>query len=470
VQKGRELMAEDLFIPKLGQTVEEVILVNWLVEDGAKVDFGDPVLEVETDKAVFNVEANAKGTLHIGPYQIGETLPVLTVVATIGKQDEAFAPSAKVLSPEGEPQAEPEQIQSDTQASEQVVEETQKPPAREKVFASPRAKKLARSEKVDLSLVAPTGGEGIRVVEQDVRDYLQQAAPKATPISAGLAKEVGLSLSEVAGTGAMGIITRDDVIRAIRAKLQMPAVKAAPPPIPTADTGLHVRERIPLRSVRKLIFDRMGQSVHTTARVTEFIEVDATALVAMREKFKAEKAGAWGFTPGYNELIGALVARTLPDFPLMNARVSPDEQAIEYLADVNLGIAVDTNRGLVVPVIKNANQIDLYKFGVLFRQLVERALAGRTMPEDIEGGTFTITNLGNFEISGFTPVINLPQAAILGVGSIQDQVVPYKGEIAIRKMLTLSLVFDHRLIDGAPAAQFLQKIKHNIEAPTILSS
>lgn len=463
-------MAIDLFIPQLGQTVEEVILVNWLVEDGSKVDFGDPVLEVETDKAVFNVEANAKGTLHIGPYQIGETLPVLTVVATIGKPDEVFAPSAKVLSPEGEPEAEPEQSQAETQAAEQPVEEAQKPSTREKIFASPRARKLARSENVDLSLVHPTGGDGIRVVEQDVRDYLQQAAPKATPIATGLAKEVGLPLSEVPGTGAMGIITRDDVIRVIRAKLQMPAAKAAQAPLATKDTGLSVRERIPLRSVRKLIFERMGQSVHTTARVTEFIEADATELVALREMFKVEKAQAWGFTPGYNELIGALVARTLPDFPYMNARLSQDEQSIEFLADVNLGIAVDTNRGLVVPVIKNADQIDLQNFGVIFRQLVERALAGRTMPEDIEGGTFTITNLGTFEIGGFTPVINLPQAAILGVGSIQDKVVPYKGEIAIRKMLTLSLVFDHRLIDGAPAAQFLQKIKNNIEAPTLLSS
>jgi pyruvate dehydrogenase E2 component (dihydrolipoamide acetyltransferase) len=462
MQKGCELMTEDLFIPKLGQTVEEVVLINWLVEDGTKVDFGDPVLEVETDKAVFNVEANAKGTLHIGPYEMGETLPVLTVVATIGKADESFSPSAKILDAE----ADEEQTAVEEQPEAEKVETSTQ--VREKLFASPRAKKLAREEQVDLAEVTPTGGEGVRVVEQDVRDFLQTSQPNATPVAAGLAKEVGLPLASIAGTGPLGVITREDVILAIRERLQSAPSGLGKPAAAMVHDTVEVKERVPLKSVRKLIYERMGESVHTTARVTLVTEIDATEMVALREKLKAEKAPAWGFTSGYNELIGATVSRTLPEFPFMNARVNADEQSIEQLAKVNLGIAMDTERGLVVPVIKDADKLSLQQFGITFRQLADRALSGRVTPEDLDGGTFTITNLGNFDVDAFTPVINLPQAAILGIGRIQEKVVPVDGEITIRKMLTLSLVFDHRIIDGAPAAKFLQQVKQNLEEPILI--
>jgi pyruvate dehydrogenase E2 component (dihydrolipoamide acetyltransferase) len=459
-------MAEDLFLPKLGQTVEEVVLINWLVEDGTKVDFGDPVLEVETDKAVFNVEANAKGTIHFGPYKMGETLPVLTVVATIGKPDEGFNPRGKVLDAKAESEQETTKITSETLEPKTTIEE-KTAPIREKVFASPRARKLAREEQVSLADISPTGGEGVRVVEQDVLDYLQQAQPNATPVAAGLAKEVGLPLSGIIGTGPKGIISRDDVIQAIREKLKTAQTAAVTTSPSRAVDKVEVKESVPLRSVRKLIYERMDESVHTTARVTLVTEIDVTGLVNLREKLKSTKAPAWGFTPGYNELIGVTVSRTLPEFPFMNARVSADEGSIEHLAEVNLGVAVDTERGLVVPVVKDADRLDLQQFGTIFRQLVERAVSGRMMPEDLEGGTFTITNLGNFEVDAFTPVINLPQAAILGIGRIQEKVVPIEGQVKIRKMMTLSLVFDHRIIDGAPAARFLQQLKQNLESPSL---
>ena len=301
-----------------------------------------------------------------------------------------------------------------------------------------------------------------------MKNYLQAAKPNATPVAAGLAKEVGLSLVGISGTGPKGAITRKDVIRTIREKLRSSTTAPLTAAAPKELAKLSVKETIPLRSVRKLIFDRMGESVHTTARVTLVTEIDATKLVALRERFKVEKASEWGFTPGYNELIGSLVARTLPDFPYVNARINADETSIEHLGEVNLGIAVDTERGLVVPVIKNADRLDLQKFGTTFRQLIDRAQTGRFQPEDLEGGTFTITNLGNFEVDAFTPVINLPQAGILGIGRIQEKVVPIEGEIIIRKMMTLSLVFDHRIIDGAPAARFLQQIKLNIESPSLI--
>jgi pyruvate dehydrogenase E2 component (dihydrolipoamide acetyltransferase) len=235
--------------------------------------------------------------------------------------------------------------------------------------------------------------------------------------------------------------------------------------LPTAE----VTERIPLKGVRGIIADRMGASVHTTARVTLVSEVDATEFVAMRERLKAKVSEAWGFAPGYNDLLALIVAKALRKFPYMNARLAPD--AIELLAHVNLGMAVDTERGLLVPVVRDADTKSLQQFGAEFRALVDRARKGRSLPDDISGGTFTITNLGMHEIDAFTPVINLPEAAILGVGRIAPKWV-FRPESpnapVLRQMLTLSLVFDHRIIDGAPAARFLQFIKGLIEEPYLL--
>jgi pyruvate dehydrogenase E2 component (dihydrolipoamide acetyltransferase) len=212
----------------------------------------------------------------------------------------------------------------------------------------------------------------------------------------------------------------------------------------------------------------MATSVHTTARVTLVSEVDATEFVAARENLKERVSQAWGFAPGYNDLLGLIVARTLREFPQMNARLSADGKSVEWLSQINLGMAVDTDRGLLVPVIRGADRKGLREFGSEFRQLVDRARIGRSLPDDLSGGTFTITNLGMYEVDAFTPVINLPEAAILGVGRIREKVVPYKGEVKIRKMMTLSLVFDHRLNDGAPAARFLTQINQMIDNPLLL--
>ncbi len=235
--------------------------------------------------------------------------------------------------------------------------------------------------------------------------------------------------------------------------------------LPVAD----VAERIPLKGVRAIIADRMGTSVHTTARVTLVTEVDATEFVAMRERLKAKVAEDWGFAPGYNDLLALIVAKALRKFPYMNARLAPD--AMELMAHVNMGMAVDTEKGLLVPVIRDADTKSLREFGSAFRELVDRARKGRSMPDDLTGGTFTITNLGMYDIDAFTPVINLPEAAILGVGRITPKWV-FKPESpnapVLRQMLTLSLVFDHRLVDGAPAARFLQWIKGVIEEPYLL--
>lgn len=459
-------MTEELFIPQLGQTVDDVVLISWLVDDGAKVEFGDPILEVETDKAVFNVEANAKGYVHFGPYQIGETLPVLTVVATIGKKDEGFLPSDQTQEPRANENEEtPREIKS--KELEPDKPEKLEVQVQDKVFASPRAKKLAQAKQVELANITPTGGEGVRIVEADVIAYLAKRK-KATPIAAALADEVGLNIESISGTGSGGTVTRADVEEAIRVRLASPS--QVKPEIMQVDDypTIKVASTSPLQGIRKRIFDRMITSDQNSVRVTLVTEADATDLVRFREKLKAEKSSDWGYTPGYNDLLAKIVSTTLLEFPYINSRLSADGEHIEALAEINLGIAVDTQRGLVVPVIKDVDKMDLYSVGKRFRELVEKIQTGKITPDELSGSTFTMTNLGNYDVDAFTPVINPPEVGILGVGRIQEKALPVNGEIKIRKMITLSLVFDHRLIDGAPAARFLQRLKEYVEFPVMI--
>lgn len=461
--EGGELMAEEFFIPKLGQTVEEVTLVKWLVADGAKVAQGQEICEVETDKAIFPVEANAKGYFHMGPFTEGQVLPVLTVVGIIGKETDQFVAG-------GQPAATGEQgAVTGAQEPGQLapgpgpqMSAAPGPAADAEVFASPRARKLAAEKEVDLSQVTPTGYGGVRAVERDVVAYLAAAPaePKVTPVAQKVAAVAGVDLHAVTGTGPGGKIVKEDVLRAAEKPAGVGVI--APASVP------EVLERIPLKGVRGIIAERMGTSVHTTARVTLLMEVDATELVALRERLKAKVAEEWGFAPAYNDLLAKIVATALVKFPYMNARLASDGEAIELLGRVNIGQAVDTERGLLVPVIRDANLKNLRQLGAEFRAQADRARKGRSLLEELSGGTFTITNLGMYEVDAFTPVINLPEVAILGVGRIAAKVVPYRGEVAVRSRLTLSLVFDHRLVDGAPAARFLQYLKQVIEEPYLL--
>ena len=445
-------MAEEFFIPKLGQTVEQVTLVKWLVEDGAKVSQGQEVMEVETDKAVFPVEANAKGYIHIGPYKEGEVVPVLTVVAVIGKPEDKFAAGAATT------EAASQEASSGVAGAAQnqvAAVPAQAELSSSQVFASPRARKMAAAQAVDLARVTPTGGGGVRVAERDVVTYLGQM-PKATPVAQKMAAEAGVDLHGMTGTGPQGRIVKEDVARALQPST------AVSTPLPISE----VLERIPLKGVRGIIAERMGASVHTTARVTLVMEMDATELVAARTRLKERVEQTWGFAPGYNDLLAKVCATALRKFPYMNARLAPD--AIELLGHVNIGMAVDTERGLLVPVVQDVDKKNLHQFGAEFRELVDRARKGRSLPDDLSGGTFTITNLGMYDVDAFTPVINLPQAAILGVGRIAPKPVARGESVVVRQMWTLSLVFDHRLVDGAPAARFLQYIKQLIEEPYLM--
>jgi pyruvate dehydrogenase E2 component (dihydrolipoamide acetyltransferase) len=458
-------MTEEVFIPKFGQTVEEVTLIRWLVEDGQQVELGQEILDVETDKAVFSVEATAPGYIHFGPFREGDVVPVITTVAIIGEREEEFRAGIAAV---GERPLEKEDLGTPPDGhkadSSEAGSQDAVPAQQGRVFASPRARRLAAEKKITLSKVTPTGGGGRRVVEQDVLDFIEQQ-PKATPLAQKVAAEAGVDISTLSGSGPGGRVTREDVQKAAAPpSLAVPSVSSTPTPPPSAEQ--QVVARTPLKGVRGLIAERMGASTHSTARVTLFMEVDATELVALRERLKARYSQAWGFTPGYNDLLAKLAAIALRRFPYINARLSGE--FIEQLAHINLGMAVDTPRGLIVPVIHDADKKSLEQFGKEFRERVQKAQQATLLPDEMSGGTFTITNLGMFDVMAFTPVINLPEAAILGVGKITPSPKRVAGEWVEYQKLVLSLVFDHRVVDGAPAARFLQFLKDLIEDPGLL--
>jgi pyruvate dehydrogenase E2 component (dihydrolipoamide acetyltransferase) len=431
-------MATPVIMPKLEMAQETATVIEWLKQEGEHVEKGEPLLAVETNKATVEIESPASGILagiRVKPEQV---VPVTEVIAYIVQPGEELPREAEII-------------------SLPLPQAPVPPPVR----ATPVAQRMAQDHGVDLSTVVGTGPWG-RVTKVDVEAALSVfhlaagvwgEKVRATPAARRIAREREVDLSAVTGSGPRGRIQAADVL----AFTPAPMVASEP-----------VAEVVPLTGVRRVIAERMATSVQTTARVTLVTEADATAFVEAREQLKADVADEWGFAPGYNDLLGIIVARALREFPYMNARLSDDGQTIERLAAVNLGMAADTERGLLVPVIRNADQKGLRAFGTEFRALVERARAGKATPEDLTGGTFTITNLGTYDIDAFTPIINLPEAAILGVGRIQPKPVVQDGQIVVRQVWTLSLVFDHRLVDGAPAARFLQRIKQFIENPYLL--
>ena len=451
---------QEIILPKLGQTMEEGTIVEWLKKEGDPVNKGDILFQVETDKAVLEVESKAKGTLLKILVDKGIKVPVLTVVGLIGEPGEdisAYTGGAKAGQAKQPGSASPTATSSPqamAQPSPGVSIEEEG-----RIAISPRARALAREKGVDYRHIVGSGPGG-RIIERDVLAYLEKQPP-ATPLARHVAQELGVALEEVAPAG---VRLRAEEVRAAVEAPQPPqpepfAAPAAPPPPAEGEVT-------PLTGLRAIIAERMARSSQTTAAVTLQSVVDATELVALRERLKVALEKELGFAIGYNDLLAVIVTRCLVEFPYMNVRL--EEGGIRHIPDVNLGLAVDSERGLLVPVVHGAQNLRLKEFAIRFRDLVARARAGKALPDDLTGGTFTITNLGMFGVDMFTPIINLPECAILGVGRIHPEPAVVEGQIVIRQRMWLSLTFDHRLVDGAPAARFLQGIMRYIEAPYLL--
>ncbi len=431
-------------MPQLGETMDEGTIVRWLVREGDTVQKGDVLFQLESDKAVLDAQAPAAGRVLKILQPEGAKVPVLSVVALVGEPGDDASPylAAAQAGPRSAPAQPAPAAQTSPAAGPAPAAE-----ARGRLFASPRARRLARERGIDLALVWGSGPNG-RIVEADVLAYAA-ARPRVTPLARKVAAEAGIDLASVAGSGPGR--------RIVRADLEQGASGAA---APTAG------ELVPLAGVRARIAERMLMSARETAPVTLTTEVDATRLVALRAQLKAAYAEALGFAIGYNDLLIAICARALVEHPQVNSRLEGD--SIRRVGEVHIGLAVDTERGLLVPVVRHADRLGVVEIARTVRGLVARAREGKSGPDELNGGTFTITNLGGYDVDAFTPLINLPECAILGVGRIAPRPAVVDGQLAVRERMWLSLSFDHRLVDGAPAARFLQRIGQLVEEPCLL--
>ncbi len=413
-------MAIEVVMPRLGWNMEAGTVVEWLKHDGDPVKAGEYLFLVESDKATTEVESLDAGILRIpgNALRVGEELPVGTVLAYL------------------------------VQDGENVPASQQGAGSREQ---------------------AADSGQGVGSVRELPALSQHSSLPAASPRAMRIAGELGVDWTKLTGTGGSGRIVERDVRAAFDHITPAAAASVAPTATPVQSTPIAAVAVAPLSPMRRIIGERMAQSAHTVAPVTLTTEADATALVRLRSDIKGALIGTeTAATPTYTDLFARLVAVALGEFPDLNASLM--DASIVRHASVHLGVAVDTERGLLVPVIRDAHTKSVQTIAGESARLIGQARAGKASLDDLKGGTFTLTNLGMYDIDAFTPIINLPECAILGIGRIVARPVVVNEEaetVAVRKMVALSLTFDHRVVDGAPAARFLKRIKQFVEQPLV---
>jgi len=448
-------MPTEVLIPKLGMTMTEGTVAEWHIPDGGEVALGESVYRLETEKIEFEVEAESAGIVrHLVPE--GAVLDCGGVVAYILAPGEAMPASAS--RPPAAGLAAPAAVAAATPGA------TTAAPAAEgdggRIAATPAARRLAQELGVDLTAVTGTG-PGARITEADVQGYQAAAstapsgAGPASPLARKLAESLGVDLAMVQGTGPGGRITREDVEAAASKPAASPPTAQRPAPAPAGDV-------IPIRGMRKVIFERMHSSLQTTAQLTMGMEVWMDEAVKLRAQLVEEWA-ADGVKPSHTDLVIKAVGKALRKHPRLNAEVHED--GIHLLREVHVGMAVALEEGLVVPVIRDADRISLKEIAAESSRMAEAARTGKLTLDEMAGGTFSVTALGMLGVDLFTPIINTPNTAILGVGRIHDGVA-WEGDRPVkRQQMTLSLTWDHRVVDGAPAAEFVRTVKALLEAP-----
>jgi len=465
-------MAHVFAMPMLGQTMEEGTVVQWFKQEGDPVRQGEALVEVMSDKASFEVESPADGLIRKLLVAANDAVPIHTPIAIIGDADESIdglvpasgvsAPAAVHAAPATSPAAPAAAVAASRAPSGPVA-------------ISPRARRLADERGIPISALAGRGtGPGGRVIERDVTAALEQATAatdgghlRVTPLAAKIAEELGVDPS-AARMPAGSRVTAVDVRRAADAT-RSPVGEAAAQPAAaqTVEAGEPaVADRIPFRGMRKMVADTVARSRQTAPHVCVNMEADMTELVALHARLQPEVMKAHNTKLTYTDLLIKAVARALKDHPMCNAALIGDE--IRLYAERNVGVAVAGDGALVVPVIRNADEKALNVISAELKALAERARAGKSTSEDLAGGTFTITNLGIFGVDSFDPILVPPQACILGVCRIAEKPIVVDKQVAIRSMMNLCLSFDHRVIDGVPAARFLQRLKELLESPLLI--
>ena len=387
-------------MPALGIAQEKGSLVSWLKAEGEPVTKGEPLMEVETDKATVEVEAPASGVLAHVTAAPGDEVPVGQRIAVILAPGESLPKeSAKAAPPS----------------------------------AAPAAPTISPPEPSSVSRVHAAPIQG-RIA--------------ASPAARRIAKERGVDLASLKGSGPKGEIVAQDVQRAKEMETGAPG---GPP---------RVKETVPLSAMRRIVGERMSKSKQTAPHFYVSMEVDMSEVNRKRAEWKEKKAE---IVPSINDFILWASAQGLRDFPLLNAAFT--DKGIQIFSDINIGVAVAIEEGLVVPVIRNADRLTLQQLARQSRELAEKAARKKLFPLDYEGGTFTVSNLGMFGVDTFVAIINPPQCAILAVGQVAPRAVPHDSAIAVRPMMTMTLSADHRVTDGVVAARFLKEVKELLEKP-----
>ena len=429
-------MAKKIVMPKLGLTMKEGKLAKWYKREGDQVQVGDKLFSIETDKITNDAEATEAGILRKIIVQDGQTVPIMEPVGIVAGADEDISSLLSEV-----PETSSDKTEEKVQVGKKAPEPEKKIERTGKVKISPVAKKLAEEEGIDFESIQGTGPGG-RIVLDDVKNAIEnKGGTKASPAAEKMAKEKGIDIS---GISSQSRVMKEDVLRADREAQY-------------ASMAQPEDRRIPLTTMRKIIGERMSESAHTAPTVNFTISVDMTNLKALREELKSERSIT------YTDLIVKVTSLLLLEHPYLNCSLDGEEIILRNY--VNMGVAVALEDGLLVPVVKNAH---MKKLGVIsdeIKDLSYRAKTNQLLTDEIEGGTFTITNIGMFGIESFTPIINQPESAILGVNAIIDTPVVVGGCVCTKPIMKLSLTADHRTVDGAVAAMFLARLKEMLEHP-----
>jgi pyruvate dehydrogenase E2 component (dihydrolipoamide acetyltransferase) len=436
-------------MPKLEMAQETATVIEWLKQEGDHVEKGEPLLTVETDKVTVDIESPGSGILagiRVAPQGV---VPVTEVIAYILQPGEALpeepAPTEEKAGAEPPPPSEA--------------------PSTPSVEATPVAQRLAEFHGVDLSTVTGTGSGG-RITKADVEaaletpvsepppDQVRADKVRATPAARRIARERGVGLVAVTGSGPRGRVQAADVLAFT------PAPAAAPEP---------AAEVVPLQGIRRTIAERMTASYQTAPHITLTVRVDMTAFEETRAQLNAKAEASGQPRVSATALIVKAVAWALKRHPWLNSTLREEDEEIHLLPEINVGVAVALEEGLIVPVVSQADRKSVAEIAAEVNDLVTRAREGQLTPSDVAGGTFTVSNLGPFGIEQFTAIINPPQAAILAVGATRPEVVAdEEGQIAVRPIMRMTLSADHRIVDGAVAAHFLTDLREALETPTLL--
>ncbi|WP_232700063.1 dihydrolipoamide acetyltransferase family protein [Brevibacillus daliensis] len=431
----------EFLLPETGEGIHEGEIAKWHIAVGDTVEEDQVILEVQNDKSMVELPSPVAGKvveIKVSEGTLSVVGDVLAVFEVEGALPEGATPAASHAEPPAKEEAPAAPAKEEAKAPA-AVQPTGEPIERKQILATPSVRKYAREKGADLAYVQGTGGKVGRITKADVDQYL---AGGATQTSAAPAQ-----------------------VEATEAAPQKAA--AATPTAHYAAQAFELEERVPMKGIRKAISKAMVKSKYTAPHVTLFDEVDVTALVELRKEGKP-LAEAQGIKLTYLPFIAKAVVAGLKKFPMLNASIDDEKEEIIYKKYYNLGIATSTDDGLLVPVVKAADRKSIFEISAEINELAAKARDRKASADEMKGSTFSITNIGSAGGMFFTPVINHPEVAILGVGRIEQKPVVKNGEIVVAHVLSLSLSFDHRLIDGDPAQRFMNYLKKLLENPTLL--